>query len=163
MAEKSTKKPKEINEKNLVPAKDIEVKTTQVELKTGMTGPSFASPRPDLAGLRLTPLTGGPIYVVNPEGYLQWIPNPATYNNLFRNWNGVYKVDIANYAIGAALSDGAILARGNASAAVFLVSNGMKRWITSPAAMDKYNFNWNTVYVVPQVLVNFIWSGASWS
>ncbi len=154
---------KEKDAKNLVPAKEIEVKTEPVEVTKGIAPEGLVSPRPDLAGLRLTPLTGGPIYLVNPEGLLQWIPNPNTYNNLFRDWNGVYRVDTATMPIGTALSDGAILVKGNASAAVYLVSNSRKRWITSPAAMDKYYFNWNHVYVVPQILVNSILTGNNWS
>jgi hypothetical protein len=152
-----------MDEKYLVPVKEIEAVTTQIEVTRGIEPASLLSARPDLAGLRLTPLTGGPIYLVNPEGFLQWIPNPATYNNLFRDWNGVYRIDTATLPIGTALSDGAVLARGNASNAVYIVSNGKKRWITSPAAMDKYYFNWNHIYVVPQILVNSIPTGANWS
>lgn len=153
----------EINEKNLVPATEIAVETMQMEVTRGIAPESFLAPRPDLSGLRLTPLTGGPIYLVNPEGLLQWIPNSATYNNLFRDWNGVYRVDIAGMTIGTALSDGAVLAKGHLSGAVYLVSNGKKRWITSPAAMNKYYFNWNHIYVVPQILINSIPTGSNWS
>lgn len=149
--------------KNLVSASEIEVKTTQIEVTRGIAQASSLSARPDLAGLRLTPLTGGPIYLVNPEGLLQWIPNPNTYNNLFKDWNGVYRVDTATLPIGTALSDGAVLAKGNASNAVYIVSNGKKRWITSPDAMNKYYFNWSHVYVVPQILINSIPTGSSWS
>jgi hypothetical protein len=95
--------------------------------------------------------------------FLQWIPNPNTYNNLFVDWNGVYRVDTATMAIGPALSDGAVLAKGNASAAVYIVSNGKKRWIISPAVMEKYHFNWNHIFVVPQVLIDSIPTGNNWS
>ena len=152
-----------MNEKNLVPVKEIEVKTKLIEVTRGLAPASLSAPRPDLAGLRLMHLTGPAIYLVNPEGLLQWIPNPDTYNNLFRDWNGVYRVDIATMAIGTALSNGAVLAKGNTSNAVYLVSNGKKRWITSPAVMDKYYFNWNHVYVVPQVLIDSIPTGNYWS
>ncbi len=154
---------KEMNEKNLVPAKEIEVKTKPLNIEKGITPASVIPPRPDLAGLRLTPLPGGPIYLVNPEGLLQWIPNPPTYNNLFRDWNGVYRVDTNTLPIGTALSDGAILAKGTASNAVYLITNYKKRWITSPAAMDKYYFKWGNVYVVPQILINSIPTGSNWS
>ena len=153
----------EVDRKNLVLAKDIETKTPQVEVTRGIAAASFIGARPDLSGLRLTPLAGGPIYLVNPEGYLQWIPNPATYNNLFKDWNGVIKTDTASLPIGSSLSDGAVLAKGNASGAVYLISNGLKRWITSPSAFDKYYFNWNHIYVVPQILINSIPTGANWS
>jgi hypothetical protein len=150
-------------ERNFVPAKEIEVKTPTVEVARGVEPRSLPAPRPDLAGLRLTPLTGGPIYLVNPEGYLQWIPNPNTYNNLFVDWNGVERVDIATMPIGTALSDGAVLAKGNASNAVYLVSNGKKRWITSPNAMEKYHFNWKHIFVIPQILVDSLPTGSNWS
>lgn len=149
--------------KELVPAAEIATTTVPFEVTRGVAPKAVPVARPDLAGMRLMPLAGGPIYLVNPEGMLQWIPNPATYNNLFRDWNGVFRVDIANMAIGSALSDGAVLAKGHASSAVYVISNGKKRWVTSPAAMDKYHFNWNHVYVVPQVLINGIPTGASWS
>ena len=50
-------------------------------------------PYPELAGQRVQ-LPGHPeIYLVDDDGLRRWIPNPATYNNLFRDWNGV-NVDI---------------------------------------------------------------------
>lgn len=163
MLDKNTVDAKELKDKNTVDAKEIEVKTAPIEVVRGVEPNRFIPPRPDLSGLRLTPLTGGPIYLVNPEGLLQWIPNPPTYNNLFRDWNGVVKIDTATLPIGAALSDGAVLAKGNASSAVYVISNGVKRWVTSPAAMDKYYFNWSHVFVVPQILINSIPTGSNWS
>ncbi|MFA5331386.1 MAG: hypothetical protein WC342_03325 [Methanoregula sp.] len=154
---------KEKNEKNLVPAKEIEQKTPFLKVTMGIDQAKQIPPRPDLAGLRLTPLTGGQIYMVNPEGYLQWIPNPETYNNLFRDWNGVYRVDVATLPIGTPLSNGAVLAQVQSSAAVYIVTNNQKRWIMNSSVMDKYNFNWKTIYVVPQVLLDSIPSGGTWS
>jgi len=147
----------------LVPSKDIEVKTALQEVSRGILLKDFVSPRPDLAGLRLTPLTGGPIYLVNPEGLLQWIPNPETYNNLFKDWDGVQKIDTASLPIATALTNGAVLTRGNGSNPVYIVTNGKKRWITSPAVMDKYHFEWNHIFVVPQTLVDAIPTGGNWS
>ena len=146
-----------------VPAHEIEVKTPALQVSKGIVPAASAPPRPDLAGLRVTPLTRGPIYLVNPEGFLQLIPNPETYNNLFRDWNGVISMDTTTVAMGAALTDGTVLAKGDNAGAVYLVSNGQKRWITSPATMDKYYFNWNHIFVVPHVLVDFIPNGPSWS
>lgn len=147
----------------LVSADEIQQRTAPVELATGFSPENLGNPRPDLAGARLMPLVGNAIYLVNPEGYLQWIPNPATYNNLFRDWNGVQRTDIAGIAVGSPLSDGALLAKGNLSGAVYIVSNGIKRWITSPDAFNKYYFNWNSIYVVPQILVDEIPAGNNWS
>jgi hypothetical protein len=149
--------------KTIVPSEEIAVRTDPIEVASGLNIENFSLARPDLAGLRVTSLTRGPIYLVNPEGLLQWVPNPPTYNNLFRDWNGVISLDTAPLSIGTALSDGAILAKGHVSAPVYIISNGKKRWITSPAAMDKYYFAWERIYVVPQVLIDSIPTGNSWS
>ena len=145
-------------------AKDLETKTTPFELTIGITPKMYLTPRPDLSGLRVKLPNHPEIYLIDPEGYRRWIPNPATYNNLFRNWDGVVTdIDIGEIAMSAPLSNGAILARAASTAPVFLVSNGIKRWITSPPVMDKYYFNWNRIYVVPDVLVNFIPAGPNWT
>ncbi|MGH2667344.1 hypothetical protein [Flavobacterium sp.] len=151
------------NTKNHVPAGEVEVKTAYPALTVGIKPEEFAIPRPDLAGLRMTPLTGGPVYLINPEGYLQLVPNPQTYNNLFRDWNGIIKGDIINIAMGSPLSDGAVLAKGDNSGMVFIVSNGIKRWVISQAAMDKYYFNMKTVVIVPHVLIDSVPGGRTWS
>ena len=145
------------------PATEIEVRTEPLAVKRGLT-PSAIAPRPDLAGLRLKSPNDAAIYMVDPDGLLRWIPNAATYNNLFRDWNGVViSTDIPDISRGLNLTDGSVLVQGTGTAAVYLASNGIKRWITSPATMDKYYFNWNTVFQVPPVLVDSIGTGTSWS
>ncbi len=144
-------------------AHDVEVKTVPLVVKVGIT-PQAARPRPDLAGLRLKAPNNPAVYVVDPQGFLRWIPDPATYNNLFRDWNSIITdVDLVDISMGPQLTNGAILAQGSGEPAVFLISNGTKQWITSPAAMDKYDLNWNTVVQVPHVLVDSIPTGPSWS
>jgi hypothetical protein len=143
--------------------KDLEVKTVPLVLKMGVT-PNVAVPRPDLSGLRLKSPNNPAVYVVDPQGFVRWIPDPATYNNLFRDWNSIVTdVDLVNIAQGPALTSGAVLAQGSSEAAVYLVSGGTKQWITSPSAMDKYDLNWKTVVQVPNVLVDSIPTGPSWS
>jgi hypothetical protein len=120
--------------------------------------------RPDLAGLRVKAPNAAPIYLIDPEGYRRWIPDPTTYNNLFRDWNGVVvALDVASIPERPALSHGAVLVRGDGQAPVYLVSNGVKRWITSPAAMDKYYFSWDRIQVLPPVVVDSIPTRGAWS
>jgi hypothetical protein len=145
-------------------ASDIEVKTDPLVTTVGMAAPMAMTPRPDLSGLRVKTPNSPAIFLIDPEGYRRWIPNPATYNNLFRDWNGVVvDINIGDIALGLNLTDGALLVRAAGTAPVYFVSNGTKRWITSPAAMDKYYFNWNTVVQVPHVLVDFIPTAGNWS
>jgi len=120
---------------------------------------AWSSPRPDLNGLRVKLPNQPAIYLID-QGYRRWIPNPATYNNLFRDWNGIITdIGINDIPLATQITSGAILARGDGTAPVYLIDAGVKRWVTSPAAMDKYYFAWNRVYVVPPVLVNFIPNG----
>jgi hypothetical protein len=144
-------------------AKNIAVKTDPPVLKMGVD-PRIVAPRPDLAGQRLMAPGQSAIYIVDPNGYLRHIPDPATYNNLFRDWNGVIiDVNLIDIAQGPPLTPGAVLALGSGTSPVYLVTNGVKDWITSPAAMDKYYFNWGRVLTVPDVLVDFIPNGINWS
>jgi len=146
------------------PAKDLETQTAPHVLTVGTAPSSSVGPRPDLAGLRVKTPNRPEIYLIDPDGFRRRIPNPQTYNNLFRDWNGVVvDIDITQIAESSPLTSGAILARADGTAPVFLISNGVKRWVTSPATMDKYYFNWNRVYVVPGALVDFIPSGPNWS
>jgi hypothetical protein len=144
------------------PANLTAVQTELPQVSVGIQT-NIAEPRPDLAGQRFVAPGSPKIYLVDPQGYLRYIPNPTTYNNLFRNWNGVLTFDIVNIAQGPAISNGAILARGSGESPVYLITNGVKDWITTPAAMDKYYFNWATVCVVPDVLVDFIPNGTNFS
>lgn len=116
-------------------------------------------PRPDLNGLRVRPPQGPAVFLVD-RGDRRWIPNPETYNNLFRDWNGtITDLDADQIPQAAQLDDGAILIRGAGQAPVYLTDQGRKRWVTSPAAMDKYYFDWNKIVEVPPIVVNSIPDG----
>lgn len=113
--------------------------------------------QPGLNGQRVK--WGDKIYLIL-DGERRWIPNPTTYDNLFRDWNGVINNnDVITIFEGNWLSDGAILARAPHHPPVYLISNGVKRWIQSPEAMDKYHFNWNKIIEVPKILLDFIQNG----
>jgi hypothetical protein len=117
--------------------------------------------RPDLNGVRLKGPASPAIYVVI-DGYRRWIPDPATYNNLFRDWNGIIVVsNLPDIAEAEPLSSGAVLARPAGMAPVYLVSNGVKRHITAPSVMDKYYFDWSKVQSLAVSVVNSIRTGPS--
>lgn len=127
-------------------------------------GVGHLRPRPDLSGLRVQSPHTAPIYLIDPEGYRRWIPSPATYNALFRDWNGVVTDLGANLiAPGPDLDGGAFLGRAPGAARVYLVSNGEKRWIVSPATMDKYWFDWSKIRDVPAAALHAIPNGPDWS
>ncbi len=115
--------------------------------------------RPDLAGTRVQTPGQPQVYFID-DGTRRWLPDAATYNNLFRDWGSIVQsLDTNEIDEGPAITAGAVLARGIHMPEVFLVSNGQKRWIVSGPAMDKFDFSWNAVKDVPPVLLDSIPSG----
>jgi hypothetical protein len=53
---------------------ETEVMATPLDVTQDLEQRGVTFPRPDLAGLRLTLLSGGPMYRINSEGYLQLHP-----------------------------------------------------------------------------------------
>jgi hypothetical protein len=142
----------------------FEVKTNPIELTVGVAAEEAeraAAPRPDLDGVRCKFTNRPHIYVIMDGGYRRHIPDPDTYNNLFRSWGGiVVDNDIDEISETRALQSGAVLVRGHLTPHVYLVDHGQKRHVTSPAAMDKYQFNWSRVYVIPQSTVDAMPTGS---
>jgi hypothetical protein len=110
-------------------------------------------------GERVKGSNSAPVYLIL-HGQLRWIPDPTTYNNLFKDWNGIsindYLVD--NVPAGATLTSGAVLAKGSA-APIYLVTNGQKLWIPDPTVFNKFYFNSGKVITVPDVVINFVPQG----
>ncbi|MGL4512527.1 MAG: hypothetical protein ACRCT8_05500 [Lacipirellulaceae bacterium] len=117
----------------------VDIKSTSRATKGELT---MADLRNDLNGLRVQ-LPGRPeIYLID-EGCKRHIPNPATYDSLFRDWGGIVQdLDIDEIPNAAAISDGAVLAQGKGRAEVYLIDGGVKRHVPSPALMDRYHFRW---------------------
>jgi len=115
--------------------------------------------RKDLDGLRLQ-LPGDPAIYLMDAGKKRHIPDPPTYNNLFRDWNGIVQdPDLNTIDTGTEISVGAVLAQGFGDAAVYLIDSGQKRHIGSPATMDRYYFNWNTIQHVAPIIIASIPTG----
>jgi len=111
-------------------------------------------------GRRVTDPGSGRIFVML-DGALRHIPNPATYDALFRDWKGIGAVgNLGGQRLEAALPADAHLAMPP-SGRIFLVADGMKRWITSPAVMDRYQFKWSAVRKVPAETMDRIADGPS--
>jgi len=109
--------------------------------------------RRDLDGLRLQ-LPGDPAIYLMDAGKKRHIPNPPTYNNLFRDWNGVVPdPDLNSIDTGTEISNGAVLAQAFGDAAVYLIDGGQKRHIGNPATMDRYYLNWNTIQHVAPIII----------
>jgi hypothetical protein len=113
-----------------------------------------------LAEVHWTPL--GPMYT------RRYIPNPDTYNNLFRNWDGILvlsRSDLSSIFRGRDLPDGATLVKSDdGSSQIFLLDYDGKRPILLPGIFEAYWFDPGRVITVPTLLLSIIhesrWVGA---
>jgi hypothetical protein len=149
----------EINLKNFAAADEVRTDTEAFETAVGFKSDAVGAPRPDLNGYRLKAPGNPKVYLVD-QGYRRWIPDPTTYNNLFRDWNGIVQDPlIFDVPEGLQLASGTVLARGSGTAPVYLVEPGSKRWIVDPHTMDVYYFSWDRIYAIPPVLLAGIPNG----
>jgi len=117
------------------------------------------APRPDLVGVRVQSPGSPDIYLIDDDGTKRHIPDPTTYNDLFRDWSGIQAMDVSTIASGPDVTSGAYLATPPGGGPIYLVSNGQKRHVTSPAVMDKFWFNWAQVRQVPQSTLDALPNG----
>jgi hypothetical protein len=104
--------------------------------------------RPDLNGLQVRNPGNGMIFWVD-EGRIRHITNPSVYKNLFipKSFNAIDTVSITT---GPRVNGDNRLVRCGESNhplknRIYFLDQGTKRHITSPAAMNKNNFNWDKV------------------
>lgn len=130
----------------------------------GTTSQTSAPHRPVLAGGRYRTPGTTPVYLIDPAGCRRWIPNPDTFNNLFPVDAPIINDSVTDEIYEETqLDDGAFLVRAAGTDPVYLVSNGEKRWIVSPAVMAKYAFDSTKVQIYPAAAVNAMLTGADWT
>lgn len=137
-----------------------------IEPRCEASCPAAGIPRPELAGAKVRLPGETAIYVIDRLGYRRLIPFPLTFMNLFKDSAIVRDVLVASSVSeipeGAALDEGALLVRGRCSERIYLLDKGRKRLISSQAIMHKYDFDEQSVMVVPQILIDAVPEGQSW-
>jgi hypothetical protein len=126
---------------------------------------SGAGPQPVLDGCCVSHSPASVVYfVMNGLAYI--IPSPATYLQLFTDWNGILNLgsNFAELYIGGILSEDSALIRGDARAEVYLVCSGPsptpeKHWIPSGQQLTTMNFSWQQIQTKPQASVDDIPTG----
>jgi len=142
-------------------AKDVAT-TTKAALAaavgTGQVGVT-PQPMPQLNGLLLQLPGAAPVYLVL-NGYRCWVPDSATFSSLFVNGATIVQdINIGVVSEGPAISSGAVLAQANGSAPVYLVTNGEKMWIPSPAIFSRYQFNSSNINGCAPIIINSVPNG----
>jgi hypothetical protein len=148
-------------------AEELAVETPPFEVGVGVS-PRAWVPQPRWVGRRIKVRGEAPIYLIDwltdgSKGFKRWIPGEFTYNNLFRDWDGIIELtsgEVENIPNDSALPRDAVLVRGAGMPEVYLIDQGDgpkgKRWVASPRAMDSYHLAWNRVYVVPPIVLEAI-------
>eukprot|EP01083_Nonionella_stella_P260507 888167_1 len=126
---------------------------------------AHAGDHPCVEGQKLRNSDNGAIYLCL-DRELRHIPNPDTFNNLFNSWTytNVVTATISLYDQGNALVNGAELFKGSGPEVYLRDDRGQgikKRWIISPPAFNKYDFNWGTIKKYPDWVVNLVPTGAN--
>jgi hypothetical protein len=109
-------------------------------------------------GLRVAAHTTSAICLVM-WGELHWIPDPATFNSLFKDWSGIINSDyiVDNMPKGLALAAGSFIAISGASPAWYFVTLGKKLHIPDPATVNRFNFR--SPISLPHLALDYIPTG----
>ena len=121
---------------------------------------------PGPSGQRVKSPTSDAVFLIDPAGYKRPIPDPTTYNQFFRGWEGITTTSETNcYWTGSTIELGFdYLAKTSSGAYYFVDSTGstqVARWIPSVAIYDKYYFSWGTPQLVSQQFIDDH-RGANW-
>ena len=140
-------------------SQNLQATTQQALAAAAGTQATTPEPMPQLNGLLLQ-LPGAPQVYLVLNGYRCYVPDPGTFTNLFVSGATIIQdINIGVVAEGQPLTSGAVLAQASGSAPVYLVSNGVKCWIPTPAIFSRYQFNSGQIQVVAPILMNSIPNG----
>lgn len=109
-------------------------------------------------GLRVASHSTSAIYLAM-WGQLHWIPNPATFNSIFKDWNGIVNSDylVDNMPKGPALATGSFIANSAPAPAWYFVTLGRKLHIPNPATVTRFNFR--SPVSIPPLALDYIPTG----
>lgn len=105
------------------------------------------------------------VYLIDPEGDLNWIPNATVYNSLFDNWLGILEFNNLFTECYAGrptyvLHDGH-LAKTSSNSAVYIYQDavGGYRKILNTAVFEHYRFSWTKVKIKSSIspMTGLVW------
>ncbi|MCM1009019.1 MAG: hypothetical protein NC485_14120 [Ruminococcus flavefaciens] len=107
------------------------------------------------------------VYLVM-KGEKRHVPNPTTYNNLFKDWKSIHDGDklgtiwnkiVDGIPTGDEITDDAILIKADNSDPIYLLTNNKKYWITDMKQFNDCNFKSGGQKSYPAIVINAIPSG----
>lgn len=116
-------------------------------------------------GYRVKEVGKPAIYLVD-RGMKRYITDSDTYNRIFKNWDGVLEFQsLHTIPNGRSIDQDMGLVRFEKDSFLYFLDKDatgkpMKRWITSPSALNKYAFH-SEAAMLPQWMKNAIPNGAS--
>ena len=92
------------------------------------------------------------IYLMD-KGKRRLIVDANVYNGIFKDWQRIVDVNLQSIPLGPPIVQGTILFKHQDRDMVYLYDREdgqrwVKRWITSPRAMSRYQFDWNKIRVL---------------
>jgi hypothetical protein len=126
----------------------------------------FAAACP-VPGQRVTTPTSPQVYLIDPDFFINLIPNPTVYFNLWDSWSGIATFDDATlidcFPEGYFTMNNAHLAKTVSDPAVYIYDEpgGGYRWITSAAVFNMYAFSWSKIRAQASVspISSLTWHG----
>lgn len=86
------------------------------------------------------------VYYITESGMKRHVPNPHVFLSYGNRWDDV--IEILPQELDAYPNSTLIRAQGDMK--VYYLENGVKRWIKTPQAFNKYHFNWSMIAPVNQ-------------
>ena len=103
---------------------------------------------------------GDSVYVISDEKK-RWIASLEIFNALGYKWENIFQIseeELNLIPIGSKISDTDIHPNGNlirgADGKVYLIENGLKRWIKNPEIFEKHNFKWQNIISVSNLEIS---------
>ena len=114
--------------------------------------------RPDLNGRCIKHPDRVRVFFVD-RGQKRHVLDVETFHRIFRNWRVDDEPEVDAIEDGPDVALGAaIIGVGEPPGAIYLIDDGCKRHVVSPAVLERYNFR-HPFAIVPEIVVRFIPDG----
>jgi hypothetical protein len=99
------------------------------------------------SGTRIKSPSSSKVYLVDPQGFWDWIPTETDYNNLFASWSGlVVTSDFSCFRDGGPLYNARLVKKSNdPKVYIWDATWSAYRWIPTGDIFNAYHFDWSKI------------------